>query len=311
MNVRLINERNEDLMTVNAARVSYNKRKEELDEKDEKLLNYLIKHKHSSPFYHSEVVKALHTSYMTMYRHMRDPWIEAVQPDPKTNDFLVKTSRWGWYTVIKRLEKLNPTPQDLISTIQNEDNNVCIDDGHPHANLLASISLLMEDVPIPIREQLLKHRMGLGAYFYEEYELARNEISRRYTSEGVTFFEPDVWYAGENDNNKQAEAGEHTHPRLMAGLYREAISKGKNKYDVLINAGLTKQQARFVLPQAMNSSWYWTGSPDAFARIVALRLHNTTGKAQNEASQLAQQINDVIEPAYPQTWKQCLEGYGV
>ena len=41
-----------DLSVANAARVSYNKRKEELDEKDIRLIRYLAKHKHISPFGH-------------------------------------------------------------------------------------------------------------------------------------------------------------------------------------------------------------------------------------------------------------------
>lgn len=41
-----------DLSVVNAARVSFGKRKTELDEKDIKLIKYLAAHKHMSPFRH-------------------------------------------------------------------------------------------------------------------------------------------------------------------------------------------------------------------------------------------------------------------
>lgn len=41
-----------DLSVVNAARVSFGKRKTELDEKDIKLIKYLASHKHMSPFRH-------------------------------------------------------------------------------------------------------------------------------------------------------------------------------------------------------------------------------------------------------------------
>lgn len=42
----------DDLTVVNAARVSFGKRKEEFDASDEKLIRYLAKHKHISPFGH-------------------------------------------------------------------------------------------------------------------------------------------------------------------------------------------------------------------------------------------------------------------
>jgi len=41
-----------DLTTVNAARVSFGAHKEEIDDKDIKLINYLISHGHTSPFEH-------------------------------------------------------------------------------------------------------------------------------------------------------------------------------------------------------------------------------------------------------------------
>lgn len=43
----------DDLTPVNAARVSYDKRSEELTEKDVRLIRFLIKHGHTSPFRHA------------------------------------------------------------------------------------------------------------------------------------------------------------------------------------------------------------------------------------------------------------------
>lgn len=53
--VRLIDWMGSDLTVVNAARVSFNKRKDELDEGDEKLINYLARHNHWTPFAHPQV----------------------------------------------------------------------------------------------------------------------------------------------------------------------------------------------------------------------------------------------------------------
>lgn len=44
-----------DLSVVNAARVSFGKRKEVFDEKDARLLKYLAKHKHELPFAHPHI----------------------------------------------------------------------------------------------------------------------------------------------------------------------------------------------------------------------------------------------------------------
>ena len=52
MDVELIDTMGSDLTIVNSARVSFNKRKEELDDRDIRLIAYLGKHKHISPFGH-------------------------------------------------------------------------------------------------------------------------------------------------------------------------------------------------------------------------------------------------------------------
>ena len=44
-----------DIMAVNAARASFGVEKEDLDEKDKKLINFLVKHKHTSVFEHGGI----------------------------------------------------------------------------------------------------------------------------------------------------------------------------------------------------------------------------------------------------------------
>jgi thymidylate synthase (FAD) len=53
--VELVDFMGTDLTIVNSARVSFGVQKGELDEKDEKLINYLVKHRHTSTFEHNVV----------------------------------------------------------------------------------------------------------------------------------------------------------------------------------------------------------------------------------------------------------------
>lgn len=48
--IKLIDKMGSDLTVVNAARVSFNKRKDSFDDSDEKLINFLAKHNHWTPF---------------------------------------------------------------------------------------------------------------------------------------------------------------------------------------------------------------------------------------------------------------------
>ncbi len=53
--VELVRVSGSDLDVVNAARVSYGKVSNEITERDKKLINYLIKHDHTSPFEHNQL----------------------------------------------------------------------------------------------------------------------------------------------------------------------------------------------------------------------------------------------------------------
>jgi thymidylate synthase (FAD) len=53
MNIQLIDKMGGDLSVVNAARVSFAKKKEVIDQSDEKLIKYLADHDHWSPFGHT------------------------------------------------------------------------------------------------------------------------------------------------------------------------------------------------------------------------------------------------------------------
>jgi thymidylate synthase (FAD) len=68
-----------DLATVNSARVSFNKRSDELSKKDAKLVSYLSEHKHTSPFNHAYAtftVKAPIFVARQLVRHEYLPWNE-------------------------------------------------------------------------------------------------------------------------------------------------------------------------------------------------------------------------------------------
>jgi thymidylate synthase (FAD) len=55
MSVELLSVYGTDLTVVNVAKVSYNKESSELGDKEDRLINFLAKHKHTSPFRHTSL----------------------------------------------------------------------------------------------------------------------------------------------------------------------------------------------------------------------------------------------------------------
>jgi thymidylate synthase (FAD) len=71
--VNLVDHMGSDLSVVNAARISFSKRKDKLDDSDKKLIHYLAKHKHTSPFRHTALqfhIKAPEFVLRQWYKHV-------------------------------------------------------------------------------------------------------------------------------------------------------------------------------------------------------------------------------------------------
>ena len=69
--VELVDAVGSDLSVVNSARVSFGKHKTELDEKDKKLIKYLIKHKHTSTLEHCFVTFRVKVPLFVRSQHHR------------------------------------------------------------------------------------------------------------------------------------------------------------------------------------------------------------------------------------------------
>ncbi|HJS83564.1 MAG TPA: FAD-dependent thymidylate synthase [Nitrososphaera sp.] len=69
--VRLVAHMGEDLAVVNAARVSYDKESDSFSERDGKLLNFLAKNSHTSPFRHAAFTFELHAPMI-----VKNQWIK-------------------------------------------------------------------------------------------------------------------------------------------------------------------------------------------------------------------------------------------
>ena len=195
-----------DLMVVNSARVSFGKRSEmeddlwgppKLKEDDARLIRYLAKHNHISPFNHT------------------------------------------WVTFQCR-------------------------------------------APMFVARQLQKH----------EY-MPWNEISRRYTTENIEFYTPEVW-RGKSADKKQGSDGV-----VDVGDWGDANWACLTAYNDLLDMGVAPEQARMVLPQSMYTEWFWSGTVGAIAKMCNLRCKPDT---QAETRIVADQISEKMKELFPVSW---------
>jgi len=212
--VQLIQHWGDDKMVVNAARVSFGQDNEEgLNERDKKLINYLVKHRHTSTLEHCGL----------------------------TFKFVV---------------------------------------------------------PMFVARQHMRHRTW-----------SYNEISRRYTSVDLKFYEPKM-FRKQHDSNRQASTDEWFEPKRPSRTIDPPISyywvirghhdKSIKLYDELIDAGVSREQARGVLPQNMYCEYYGTVNLNNLFKFVGLRTHEG---AQWEIQKVAEACMSIATNLFPESVK--------
>ena len=149
--------------------------------------------------------------------------------------------------------------------------------------------------PIAVARQLHKHQVGLSV----------NEVSRRYVSTEPTFYVPPVW-RGKAENKKQGSAGvvEPYDYGMMDDRdltpFEWAYQHCLEAYLNLLDAGVCEEQARLVLPVGSNTTFIWSGSLAAWARVINLR---TSDDAQPETRIVAEQIATHISSHFPVSYE--------
>jgi len=130
--VEVIDSLGNDLTVVNSARVSFGKRKEKFDNSDRKLVKYLAKHKHFSPFRHLQVqfhIKAPEFVMRQWYKHV-------VGIETTSNS---STKDHAWNEISGRYVEYDEFYQPEIYRKQSSDNKQAsegqfVDDEHNLAN---------------------------------------------------------------------------------------------------------------------------------------------------------------------------------
>lgn len=159
-------------------------------------------------------------------------------------------------------------------------------EGHTSVFEHQSATFLIE-CPLFIRSQIMRHRT-----------FSYNEISRRYTSEQLGFWVPDV-YRKQDPKAKQCSSGKFTDDEAWEFLRPEFcghISSAYSVYKDMLDEGLCREQARAILPQSLLTRFYMTGNLRNWAHFLKLRLD---AHAQPEVQVVAQKIHNSLVKLWP------------
>ncbi len=152
------------------------------------------------------------------------------------------------------------------------------------------------ECPLYIRSQIHRHRT-----------FSYNEISRRYTSENIEFYLPEEDdIRKQSTNNKQCSEGYTSGLNALKAqmLIKNTHDECLRQYNKLIRLGVSREQARGVLPQNLMTKFYMTGNLRNWTHFLKLRLD---AHAQKEVQEVAKSVYSIMLDKFPYTTKVLLD----
>ena len=152
--------------------------------------------------------------------------------------------------------------------------------------------------PLFIARQWWKHTV---ASTFVDDQLGWNEKSFRYCAADEAEFYIPLEFLQQSEDNRQASAGPLPSRSQALALvqYAQAVEACKQAYAGLLLIGVSKEQARAILPSALYTSFVWTCSLQALFHFISLRI----GKgAQGEIVSYAKALLELGRPVAPEAF---------
>ena len=149
--------------------------------------------------------------------------------------------------------------------------------------------------PIYVSRQLEKHQIGMSL----------NSISGRYVDFSDTYTTIKEWRR-QSKSSKQGSEGLVGNQLECQVIEEHIIAECKYAYNQLIELGVSKEQARTILPLNLNTTFIWTGSLLSFIHLFNLRLKPD---AQQETREIVSEMLDCIKNIEGNPFKHTLEAF--
>lgn len=168
---------------------------------------------------------------------------------------------------------------------------------HKHTSVFRHPQLQFRiQCPIYVERQLFKHQVGMSA----------NSLSGRYVDFSDSYSVIKEWRK-QSKSSKQGSEGSVNNQLECSKIEHEIISTCKEAYQKLLELGVSKEQARTILPLNLNTTFIWTGSLLSFFHLFNLRLKED---AQFETREIAKQMLELVKNIEGNPFEHTLKAWG-
>jgi thymidylate synthase (FAD) len=273
--VRLVAHHGDDLMVVNAARVSFAK-ESEWEEQEVSAVDISVDHPVVVDDSWQMLGAAERFGY-TRFRRLSDKDANLIrflargcttQEFDALVDSMVET---GDREVIEEaLWRFRDTPLHFTAF------------GHPQITLHFKF-------PIFIARQTMRSNIGI----------CWNEVSRRYVKTPPEFYEPEVWRGTPEGSIKQGSGEPIANQAEASAIHKRLCLQSEEAYRELLALGVCPEQARGDLLTHLYTEVWGTFSLAALARFYKLRADS---HAQKEIREFSAAIDVLVRPMFPVSW---------
>ena len=132
----------------------------------------------------------------------------------------------------------------------------------------------------------IKTSRGIAAQILRHRSFSFQEFSQRYSK--AQELEP-LELRKQADKNRQSSSDAFDNESLIAQV-KEHTDKSISLYNNLIDAGVAKESARFMLPLTTETTMYMQGSLRSWIHYIDLRSEQNTQKEHREIAEACRQI---------------------
>ena len=137
--------------------------------------------------------------------------------------------------------------------------------------------------------------------------MSANSVSGRYVDFSDSYTTIKEWRK-QSKSSKQGSEGVVKEQSYCSGIEVQVIEFCKRAYDELLRKGISKEQARSVLPLSLNTTFIWTGSFLSFIHLFNLRLKPD---AQQETRELVAEILEAVKNIEGNPFKHTIEAFNL
>ena len=188
-------------------------------------------------------------------------------------------STWGSDNTICDIARVSYNKKAAMFTLEENDKLIYYLAKHKHWSPFAHPKVQFRlEMPIYVERQIIKTTVGV------DY----NSVSGRYVDFSDTYTTIDTWRK-QSTSSKQG-SGEDLDEKSNAianFIQKDVVDCAKIAYQKLIELGVSKEQARTILPLNLNTTMIWTGSLYALIRLCKQRLKPN---AQKETRDVVQEM---------------------